>query len=67
MTDDNYDACIDKIKKMFSSPRREEILKVFEEDAIKNPDTHNERLRKFIKICEEYEGSAKYFEIFLNP
>jgi hypothetical protein len=56
MTDDNYDACIDKIKKMFTSPRREWIL-----DSIKNhannhdAETHSKALRDLVEAFEMYD------------
>lgn len=56
MTDDNYDTCIDYIKKMFSSPRQEEILNAVKDHASKNDaETHWKGLNDLIETFKKYE------------
>lgn len=60
MTDDTYDACIDKLKEMFSSPKQEkflkEILNAVKDHASKNDaETHWKGLNDLIETFKKHE------------
>ena len=56
MTDNNYDACIDKIKKMFTPPRQELILNSIKDHANKHDaETHSKALRDLVEAFEMYD------------
>jgi len=59
MTNDTYDACIDKLKEMFSSPKQEilkEILNAVKDHASKNDaETHWKGLNDLIETFKKHE------------